>query len=449
MTRRPLELPTRLIESSARAVAVVERLRSAGFEALWAGGCVRDLLVGKDPKDFDVATSAHPPQVQKLFKRTISVGESFGVVRVLGRPYDVEVATFRSDGQYVDGRRPTSVTFANAELDAQRRDFTINGLFYDPISRELIDYVGGERDLDAGIIRAIGNPADRIAEDKLRMLRAIRFTARFGFSLDDATRTAIIDHASEITSVSAERIFQEVRQMLEAPSRVHAIEMMSDTGLSPFVWPDLRCLKPGEVEWPFVREMLGRWTDAKPIELILAAIMLLDHPKQIEQLCARWKTSNELRDRIEMLLSTACMLYPSRLRLAQARIALSKPTTDLLLLLLENVEATHRSRQETFLLPPMHNPEEGKTVAEAGFDDPTFSSFRPGSLIARDILATYGSELPPPILTGDMLMSAGWKPSPLFKTVLSRTYYMQLDGLIESADEALAYATRIRDEGNG
>src|SRR5262245_38157167 len=194
------------------AVEVVRTLKDAGHEALFAGGCVRDELLRLVPKDHDVATSARPEQVRALFRRTIAVGESFGVVEVLGpRPLRIQVATFRSDGAYTDGRRPDEVTFSTAREDALRRDFTINGMFFDPLQGELVDYVGGQADLRGRVLRAIGEPRERFTEDKLRMLRAVRLAARFEFDIHPDTAAAIRAMASEIEVVSAERITDELR----------------------------------------------------------------------------------------------------------------------------------------------------------------------------------------------------------------------------------------------
>ena len=173
------------LEIAARGI--VQRLHDAGHVALYAGGCVRDRLMGVEPHDYDIATDARPEQVQALFRRTVAVGAHFGVIVVLDGSYEFQVATFRNDGQYLDGRHPTTVSFSTPEQDAERRDFTINGLFFVPLTDRLIDYVGGQRDLDARVLRAIGHPADRIREDRLRMLRAVRFATTLGFDLDGAT----------------------------------------------------------------------------------------------------------------------------------------------------------------------------------------------------------------------------------------------------------------------
>src|SRR5947209_8570545 len=193
------------------ALAVVRRLREAGHVAYFAGGCVRDLLLGKEPKDYDVATDAPPQRVRALFSNTQAVGAAFGVILVRHRRSQVEVATFRSDGTYLDGRRPEAVRFTTAAEDAQRRDFTINGLFLDPVADQVIDFVGGREDLKAGVIRAIGEPSARFGEDHLRMLRALRFAARFGFQIEPRTQDAIRRHAPQLVRISPERIAEELR----------------------------------------------------------------------------------------------------------------------------------------------------------------------------------------------------------------------------------------------
>ncbi|MCD4726297.1 MAG: CCA tRNA nucleotidyltransferase, partial [Pirellulales bacterium] len=205
------------------ALEVVRRLRAAGFEAYWAGGCVRDQLIGRTPADYDVATDAEPERIRALFgrRRTLALGAAFGVISVIGpKPAGlVEVTTFRRDAAYSDGRHPDSVAFSTAAEDASRRDFTINGLFYDPIGQQVIDFVGGQKDLAARLVRAIGSARDRFAEDKLRMLRAVRFTAAFDFTLDAEARRAIAEMAAEIHVVSPERIAVEMRRLLADRNR--------------------------------------------------------------------------------------------------------------------------------------------------------------------------------------------------------------------------------------
>lgn len=230
---------------SARRFArdIVARLRVAGHEAYWAGGCVRDELLGRIPADYDVATAATPDEVRELFgrRRTLAVGAAFGVITVLGPKLagQVEVATFRADAPYTDGRHPAGVTFCSAREDAQRRDFTINGLFLDPDSGVVHDFVGGRADLAAGIVRAIGVPAMRFGEDHLRMLRAVRFAAFFGFALETDTRHALERMTHLVGGVSPERIAAELRAMASRTGRQRALELLAETGLAAEVLPDL------------------------------------------------------------------------------------------------------------------------------------------------------------------------------------------------------------------
>src|SRR6516225_4182993 len=222
------------------AISVVQRLQEAGFQALWAGGCVRDEVLELVPLDYDIATDARPEEVRKLFRRTVEVGASFGVAEVLGpKPLKVEVATFRADVSYSDGRHPDAVVFSSAHEDALRRDFTINGMFFDPVKNELIDYVGGQEDLRARVLRAIGTPELRFNEDKLRMLRAVRIATRFDLTVEKATADAIRKMAGQITVVSAERIAKEMRQFLVHPRRAQGMQLMGDLGLVEPILPEL------------------------------------------------------------------------------------------------------------------------------------------------------------------------------------------------------------------
>jgi poly(A) polymerase len=219
------------------AIKVVKRLRSKGFEALLAGGCVRDMVLGRRAKDYDVATDAHPDDVVRLFRRTLKVGAQFGVVIVLVQKLHVEVATFRTETGYVDGRHPGKVEFTSAAKDAARRDFTINGMFYDPVRRRVIDYVGGKADLKSKIIRTIGVAEERFGEDYLRMLRAVRFAAQLGFSIETRTWSAICRNAESITRISGERIRMELEGILVCPNRAAGVSSLIESGLAEAIFP--------------------------------------------------------------------------------------------------------------------------------------------------------------------------------------------------------------------
>ncbi|MCP4713124.1 MAG: CCA tRNA nucleotidyltransferase, partial [Planctomycetes bacterium] len=208
---------TKPISPRQAAQNVIKQLRRQGYQALLAGGCVRDMLLGHLPKDYDVATNATPDTVAEMFPRTLTIGAQFGVVVVLNGSRQIEVATFRSDLSYSDGRRPDKIVYTDARTDAERRDFTINGMFYDPIDKKVIDYVAGQKDLKKQVIRAIGDPIARFNEDHLRMLRAIRFACRLNFSIEPATWKAIIKLAPKIKRVSPERISGELENILVDP----------------------------------------------------------------------------------------------------------------------------------------------------------------------------------------------------------------------------------------
>jgi len=230
--------------AAAGAVDVVRRLRAAGFTAYWAGGCVRDLIMGRIAKDFDVATNAIPETVMELFLQAVPVGKSFGVVRVPLAGNWYEVATFRKDAAYVDGRHPTSITFSDPETDAQRRDFTVNGLFYDPLSEDVLDYVDGSRDIERRIIRAVGEPGQRFREDHLRLLRAVRFATTLDFVIDPATALAIRDNAPSIATISAERIREELSRLLvEAKRAGEALVTLRDLGLLKVILPEVAAMQ--------------------------------------------------------------------------------------------------------------------------------------------------------------------------------------------------------------
>jgi poly(A) polymerase len=221
------------------AVNIVRQLQTAGFAAFWVGGCVRDFLLGRIPQDYDIATDARPEQIEKLFKRTIAVGRKFGVMVVVEDKHQFQVATFRAEADYKDGRRPTKVIFSSAEADAHRRDFTVNGLFYDPVAEKLHDWVGGEKDLRAKIIRTIGSPDERFTEDHLRLLRAVRFAAQLDFEIEPQTFEALKANAPKIRSISAERIRDELIKLFSPPHAARGLVLLRDSGLLEPILPEL------------------------------------------------------------------------------------------------------------------------------------------------------------------------------------------------------------------
>ena len=344
--QKPTTVPDRQREF---AVEIVRQLKDAGFNALWAGGCVRDHLLGKTPKDYDVATNATPDQVRKVFKarKTLDVGASFGVIIVVGskKAGQVEVATFRSDGSYSDGRRPDSVIFSSPEEDARRRDFTINGMFFDPLEHKVLDFVGGEHDLGQGYVRAIGDPHERMREDKLRLLRAVRFTAHLEFGLARATKAAVTEMASEIHVVSAERIAAELRRMLIDQHRHVAIELADDVGLLREILPEVTVLRseignddsketqlPTDTRRPKAVVAISLSPQLTALRLLqdpsfeLAFAVLLLGVSNVEAICRRLKLSNDELDKTAWLVRQQDALRePDKLSLAQLKRLLAHP----------------------------------------------------------------------------------------------------------------------------
>jgi tRNA nucleotidyltransferase/poly(A) polymerase len=399
------------------ALDVVRRLRSAGFEAYWAGGCVRDEVMGRQPKDYDVATSALPQQVRDLFgrKRTLAIGAAFGVITVKGpRPAGmIEVATFRQDAAYSDGRHPDHVTFSSAREDALRRDFTINGMFFDPIAEQVIDYVGGQEDIRRRRIRAIGEPRERIAEDKLRMLRAVRFAAALGFDLDADTAAAIREMAGQIRAVSAERIAAEMRRMLVDSGRVRAVGRLLDVDLARMVLPEI--VRADATASQRLEEALAVLERLRQPDFPLALAALLGgtaDAEAVRQIGLRWRLANHETDR-------AAWLVEHRVALAGAK---SLPWSRLQPLLvadgIEDLLAWHEAASPS-------GPEEAAHC--------------------RGLLRQPREVLnPPPLVTGDDLVAHGMIPGPIFKTILEEVRAAQLDGRVESKAEGLELADRIR-----
>jgi tRNA nucleotidyltransferase/poly(A) polymerase len=284
--------------TKSTALWILKRLRAAGHEALLAGGCVRDMLLGRRCSDYDLATSAAPDEVRRLFKRVLMIGAKFGVVMVIHNHRQIEVATFRSDLSYTDGRRPDGVRFTTARQDARRRDFTVNGMFYDPIADEVIDYVGGQEDLKRRIIRTIGSPDRRFAEDYLRMIRAVRFAVRLDFAIDKTTVRAIGKHAGKISTISGERICDELAKMLSGRSAGLAVEILEQVGLAPAVLGELFEAKG---RWERSVRRVHAVSARRDVVLAIGALLGELAPSVISRIIRRWGASNELKNALRWL----------------------------------------------------------------------------------------------------------------------------------------------------
>jgi len=399
------------------ALEIVQKLRAANFEALWAGGCVRDELLGIAPKDYDVATSATPDQIRNLFgrRRTLAIGAAFGVVTVLGprAAGQIDVATFRTDATYSDGRHPDSVTFTDAQHDAQRRDFTINGLFFDPVTEQVVDYVNGQADLKAHIIRAIGNPRLRLSEDKLRMLRAVRFAATFNFEITPDTMCAIQEMAPEITTVSAERIGMEIRRMLLDPNRDAALDLLRQSHLLPQVFPELADMPPDA--WCETLERMARLPQTT-LALALATLLLMVNNADIHEIGRRLRYTNKEIER-------AAWLFNNLVTIAHAP-AVPWPK-------LQRVLVHDGAGELVALFEAFSGPSDAALV------------------FCRERLAWPAERLnPPPLVDGADLIGHGLTPGPHFAAWLEQIRDAQLNGEISCREEALALADRLRASGD-
>jgi tRNA nucleotidyltransferase/poly(A) polymerase len=454
-----------------QAVAIVRRLQAAGHQAVFAGGCVRDDLLHVEPVDYDIATSALPEQVEALFEHTIPVGKQFGILLVPGsspeapearggsggepaaesegtaapglpKPHYFEVATFRRDDVYLDGRRPVTVHFADIRSDAERRDFTINAMFEDPVTGEILDYVGGRDDLAAGILRAVGDPVRRFAEDRLRLLRGVRFSARFGFPIEEATLAAMVESAAEIKVVSAERIGEELVRMLTEGHARRSFEMLDQTGLLVHVLPEISAMKgceqspdshpEGDV---FVHTMIciGHLQDRCSESLALGVLLhdvskpscaattedgrrtfyghTRDGARVAEEIVRRLRRSNATVERVGFLVD-------QHLRHCAAA-GMRKSTLKRFL------------RQDGI-----------EELMELARIDALSSN---GDLGHYDFCAAALAELsteqmkPAPLLSGRDLMTLGLSPGPGFKTILAAVEDAQLEGTLTSRDAALDF----------
>ncbi len=417
----------------AFALVVVSRLREAGHESLWAGGCVRDELLGRTPADYDVATSARPAEVRDIFgkRRTLAVGAAFGVITVVGPKGagQVEVTTFRTDEAYTDGRHPAGVTFCSAEEDAKRRDFTINGLFLDPVSGEVFDYVGGREDLARGVVRAIGVPSLRFGEDHLRMLRAIRFTAGFGFVLDAATREAVERMAHLVRSVSPERVAMELRLMVSRNGRRRALELLEETGLAREVLPEV---SPGGD---------GRMTEEgwRQAAAIIDAVDEPDLPMAIATLVER---EGGRGDAAHATVSAIAR----RLRLSNAEAKLA----GWLCAGVELFEAgpggpagrpwSPAGRPWSLVQPWLAHDDAFRLAdllrARADFGLGTAET---AAWVTRQIERPRHELDPPPLVSGDDLIAMGLAEGKLVGGLLKAVRQRQLDGELSSRDAAVAF----------
>src|SRR5881296_2332728 len=431
------------MEEAARKVAA--DLREAGHIAYFAGGCVRDMVRGLTPKDYDIATDARPEVVQRIFPRTYAVGAHFGVIIVLENDFQFEVATFRSDEAYIDGRHPTAVHFSSPEEDARRRDFTINGMFYDPVAEEVIDLVGGRADIAAKLVRAIGDPAQRFAEDRLRMLRAVRFATLLDYEIDNQTWDALVANAASINQISAERIRDELVRIFTSPNRVRGWDLLDSSELMQAILPELDAMKgvlqpeqfhpegdvfvhtrlmlqllPQEVSVPLVFAVLFHDV-AKPVMATVdntGRIRFNDHDRigaqMTEAIMRRLRFSGtQIEVTVEMVRQHMVFKDAPNMRVAKLKRFMARPTFDEELELHRvDCESSHRMLDNyEFLL-------------------------RKREEFANEPI------IPPPLVRGDDLIALGLKPGPKFGQILEAVETRQLEGTLRTTEEALQWVRR-------
>jgi len=431
------------VSAREKAIFVVERLRQEGFEAFFAGGCVRDMLLDKAPQDYDIATSARPEDIQRVFTETIPVGAQFGVILVLvdGEPF--EVASFRHDGPYLDGRRPSHVRYGSLQEDIFRRDFTINGMIYDPVEDRVIDLVEGRKDLERRTIRAIGDAQQRFEEDRLRMIRAVRFAAGLNFAIEPLTFDAIKQLAATITQISWERIGEEVTRILTEGGARRGFELLDETGLLEVLLPEIAALKGSQQSPDFHPEgdvfahtmLLLSHLDA-PTETLAYGCLLHDVAKPV---CARQEAQ-----RITFYGHTekgAQMAEEILKRLKRGRAVW------------ERVSYLTRNHLRHVQAPHMRLSTLKRFLREDGIDE-LLELARIDALSSNGDLQYYQfckerlAELkveeirPAPLVRGDDLIAMGFKPGPVFADILRQVEDAQLGGEITSREEALEWIQR-------
>ncbi|MFQ5778244.1 MAG: CCA tRNA nucleotidyltransferase [Terriglobia bacterium] len=419
---------------------MVRSLSDAGHQAYWAGGCVRDLLLGREPADYDVATSATPEQVVALFPRAVTVGAQFGVVKVLLADDEIEVATFRSDHGTADGRHPREVRYARTpEEDVARRDFTINGLLYDPLKEEYLDFVGGRADLRAGVIRTIGEPAERFAEDKLRPLRALRFAARFGYRIEERTWAALRGQRRSITQVSQERIRDELLKMLTEGAARRAFELLEGSGLLEVLLPEIAKMKGVEQPPQFhpegdvwVHTLLMLEKMQQPTATLALGVLLHDVGKP-----PTFRRAERIRfDNHVEIGAVMAEEICARLRLSNRDI--------------EQVVALVRHHLRFKDAPQMRASTFKRFISLERFEEHL-------ELHRLDCLASHGDlgnwhfvkeqretlppeeVRPPRLLTGYDLQTLGYRPGPQMGQILAALEEAQLEGMLKTAEEARTF----------
>jgi tRNA nucleotidyltransferase/poly(A) polymerase len=431
------------MQETARQICV--RLRDLGHVAYFAGGCFLDMVRGITPKDFDVATDAPPEVVQRIFKHTYAVGAKFGVVVVVENGANFEVATFRSDDAYIDGRRPSAVHFASPEEDARRRDFTINGMFFDPAKDQVIDFVVGRADIEAKLVRAIGDPAQRFAEDRLRMLRAVRFATVLDFKIGKQTWDALVVNSAAILEISAERIRDELVKIFLSPNRVRGWDLLDKSGLMRTILPELEpmkgCKQPeqfhpeGDV-FEHTRLML-RLLPAKVSVPLVFSVILHDVAKPVTaQVDVTGRIRFNEHDRIGAAMTEQIM---ERLRFSRAEI---DATVEMVRqhMVFKDVPKMRVAKLKRFMARPTFDEELELHRVDCESSHRMLGNYE--FLLRKRKEFANEPIIPPPLVRGDDLIALGLKPGPKFGEILEAVETRQLEGTLNDRQEALEWVKR-------
>ena len=431
------------MEKTAREIAA--RLSARGHVAYFAGGCVRDLLRGKIPKDIDIATDARPEVVREIFPRTYAVGAHFGVIVVLEKDFQFEVATFRSDGAYLDGRRPTEVHFSSPEKDAARRDFTINGMFFDPGRDEVIDFVGGRVDLEARLIRAVGDPVERFKEDRLRMLRAVRFATVLQFDIEAGTWNALLQDASAINEISAERIRDELVRIFLSSQRTRGWDLLDASSLLYAILPEIAAMKgckqppqfhpEGDV-FQHTRLMLKLLPATTSLPLVLSALFHDIGKPSASEVDETGRIRFNGHDRIGAEMTEEIM---KRLRFSRAEIDATVEAVRQHMVF-KDVPRMRLAKLKRFMARPTFADELELHRVDCASSHRMMENY--DFLLRKTDEFANEPIIPPPLITGNDLIALGMKPGPKFGEILEAVETLQLEGALKTRDEALDWLKR-------
>jgi len=431
-------MKTLLMEQTAREIC--SRLRGSGHIAYFAGGCVRDMVRGCVPKDIDIVTDARPEQVQQIFPRTHAVGAHFGVIIVVENEFQFEVATFRSDDVYLDGRRPAAVHFSSPGEDAQRRDFTVNGMFFDPENNTVIDFVGGRADLEAKLIRAIGQPAQRFSEDRLRLLRAVRFATTLDFQIEQKTWDALVANAPAITQISAERIRDELVRIFLSPHRLRGWDLLDASGLLRAIIPEIEsmkgCAQPpqfhpeGDV-FQHTRLMLELLPEKVSLPLVFSVLLHDVAKPPTASVDETGRIRFNAHDRVGAEMTEQIM---ERLRFSRAEI---DATVEMVRqhMVFKDVPRMRVAKLKRFMARPTFEEELELHRVDCASSHAMLDNY--DFLVRKKEEFANQPIIPPPLVTGDDLIALGMKPGPKFGEILEAVETRQLEGTLKSREEAL------------